>query len=114
MRDAKSSERDGYRLVIDRMNQLLQDKYPAEEATLRHLESEEFKDFYHDLKKSLDSINSTLERIERNTSDLRDTLKTQSQMVDQHFRKAAQSKEMANKYTKQHRHWERYLKDQGI
>jgi len=114
MRDAKSSERDGYRLVIDRMNQLLQDKYPAEEATLRHLESEEFKDFYHDLKKSLDSINSTLERIERNTSDLRDTLKTQSQMVDQHFRKAAQSKEMANQYTKQHRHWERYLKDQGI
>ncbi len=114
MRDAKSSERDGYRLVIDRMNQLLQDKYPAEDATLRHLESEEFKDFYRDLKKSLDSINSTLERIERNTSDLRDTLKIQSQMVDLHFRKAAQSKEMANKYTKQHRHWERYLKDQGI
>lgn len=114
MSEADTKARDGYRLVIDRMNKLLQDKYPAEEATLRYLESEEFKDFYRDLKKSLASIEDTLKRIDSNTSDLSSTLKNQSRMMDSHFRKAAQSREMAAKYTEQHRFWERYLKDKGI
>ena len=114
MNDADAKDRDGYRLVIDRMNKLLQDRFPAEEATLRYLESEEFKDFYRDLKKSLASIEDTLKRIDSNTSNLTSTLKNQSRMMDSHFRKAAQSKEMAAKYTEQHRFWERYLKGQGV
>ena len=114
MQDADTKARDGYRLVIDRMNKLLQDKFPAEEATLRYLESEEFKDFYRDLKKSLASIEDTLKRIDSNTSDLNSTLQNQSRMMDSHFRKAAQSKEMAAKYTEQHRFWERYMRDQGV
>ena len=114
MKDADTEARDGYRLVIDRMNKLLQDKYPAEEATLRYLESEEFKDFYRDLKKSLASIQDTLKRIDSNTSDLSSTLKNQNQIMDSHFREAAQSREMAAKYTEQHRLWERYLKDKAI
>ena len=114
MNEADTEARDGYRLVIDRMNKLLQDKFPAEEATLRYLESEEFKDFYRDLKKSLASIEDTLKRIDSNTSDLSSTLKNQNRMMDSHFRKAAQSREMAAKYTEQHRIWERYLKDQGV
>lgn len=114
MNDADTKARDGYRLVIDRMNKLLQDKFPAEEATLRYLESEEFKDFYRDLKKSLASIEDTLKRIDSNASNLSSILRNQSRMMDSHFRKAAQSKEMAAKYTEQHRFWERYIKDQDV
>ena len=62
MNEADTEARDGYRLVIDRMNKLLQDKFPAEEATLRYLESEEFKDFYRELKKSLARSLSELTR----------------------------------------------------
>jgi|ETNmetMinimDraft_26_1059896.scaffolds.fasta_scaffold15012_4 hypothetical protein len=40
MKDLDSDDmRTGYLLVIDRMSELLQNKYPAEEATLRYLES---------------------------------------------------------------------------
>jgi len=114
MNSPPSSARDGYHLVIDRMNRLLQDKYPAEEATLRYLESEEFKDFYKALRHTLSNINDTLAKIENNTSDVSSILKNQSRMMESHFTKAAQSREMAAKYTAQHRYWERYIKGKGL
>ncbi|MBW2186834.1 MAG: DUF1566 domain-containing protein [Deltaproteobacteria bacterium] len=113
MNDVDSSQQDGYRLVINRMNDLLQNKYPSEEATLRYLESEEFKDFYRDMKSSLSRINGFLEKISANSSDLRSIMQTQSQMIDSHFRTAAQSSEMADEYTKQHRYWERFIGEVG-
>lgn len=114
MNSSSSDVKDGYRLVIDRMNKLLQDKFPSEEATLRYLESEEFKAFYEELNSSLRRINQVLGRIEDNTSNLSSILKEQSNMMDGHFRKAAQSKEMSEKYTKEYRNWDMFLrKEQG-
>jgi len=75
MNDASRDLRLGYRMVINRMNDLLQDKFPAEDATLRYLESEEFKDFYRDFKSSMEDIRSTLRKIADNTSDLSSILK---------------------------------------
>lgn len=113
MNDQSSGMRDGYRLVIDRMNELLQNKFPAEEATLRYLESEEFKDFYRNLKSSLRNIERALVSIKDNTSGLKSLLKSQSSMMNNHFEKAAESKALSDKYTEQHRYWQRYLKTQG-
>ena len=111
MKEVDRGAQHGYRLVIDRMNELLQQEYLAEEATLRYLESQEFKDFYESLKSSLTEINATLTRIKRNTDDLNLILKGQTRMMVNHFDKAAQSRKMAAKLTADHRFWERYLKD---
>ena len=100
----KRSLRDGYYLVINRMNELLQDEFEEEEATLRYLESEEFKDFYKDFKKSQ-------ARIVRAINNLGGIIREQGRMIDGHFKDAAQSKKLSEEYTRQHRYWERYLKN---
>ncbi|MCG8564628.1 MAG: hypothetical protein MI747_06045, partial [Desulfobacterales bacterium] len=105
MRDIeKRSMRDGYYLVINRMNDLLQNEFQEEEATLRYLESEEFKDFYKDFKKSQ-------ARIARAIGNLGGIIRQQGQMIDAHFQEAAQSRKLSEEYTRQHRFWERYLKN---
>jgi len=114
-RNMKSSNfKAGYLLVINRMDELLQDKFPAEDATLRYLESEEFKDFVRSFDDSMAEIKSTLKRISENTSNLSSILKKQSLMMDIHFKDAAQEEKMANFYNKQFQDWERYLKPYGI
>jgi len=44
-RRANANEQHGYLSIEERMSKLLQDEFPREEATLRYLESEEFKDY---------------------------------------------------------------------
>lgn len=112
-RDVSSEQQAGYFIVVNRMNQLLQDQFPAEEATLRYLESEEFKDFYRDFKRTMRNIESALSDIRDNTSNLSGLLSRQAKLIDGHFRKAAQSREMAEELTRQHRHWERYMKKEA-
>lgn len=109
-RDVNSDQRTGYMLVVNRMNELLQDEFPAEEATLRYLESEEFKSFYKDFKRILTRIDRKLEDIRSNTANLSSLIKDQTRLMDNHFEKAAESREMSAELTKQHRYWERYLK----
>lgn len=99
----------GYLLVIDRMNTLLQDMYPGQDATLRHLESEEFKDFHRDFSRAMRSLSSKLDNINNNVKDLKRHVAKQSDMIEQHFEKAAQDRETASELTRQHRMWERYL-----
>ncbi|MDO6425891.1 hypothetical protein Q4489_02655 [Thalassotalea sp. 1_MG-2023] len=99
----------GYLLVIDRMNTLLQDMYPGQDATLRHLESEEFKDFHRDFSRAMRSLSSKLDNINKNVKDLKRHVAKQSDMIEQHFEKAAQDRETASELTRQHRMWERYL-----
>ncbi|WP_286234569.1 hypothetical protein [Thalassotalea sediminis] len=99
----------GYLLVIDRMNTLLQDMYPGQDATLRHLESEEFKDFHRDFSRAMRSLSSKLDSINDNVKDLKRHVAKQSDMIEQHFEKAAQDRETASELTRQHRMWERYL-----
>lgn len=109
-----TSEGKGYLLVIDRMSELLQDEYPAEEATLRYLESEEFRDFVKEFKTTMQSIKTALADINDNTSDLSEIMREQSRMMDTHFKKNAYSQQMANEYTKQYQDWERHLKPYGV
>ncbi|GHF02683.1 WD40 repeat domain-containing protein [Thalassotalea profundi] len=99
----------GYLLVIDRMNTLLQDMYPGQDATLRHLESEEFKDFHRDFNRAMRSLSNKLDSINDNVKDLKRHVANQSEMIEQHFEKAAQDRETATELTRQHRMWERYL-----
>ncbi|WP_130536350.1 DUF1566 domain-containing protein [Thiomicrorhabdus indica] len=109
-RDVNSDQRTGYMLVVNRMNELLQDEFPAEEATLRYLESEEFKSFYKDFKRVMNRIDRKLADIRSNTANLSSLIKDQTRLMDNHFDKAAESREMSAKLTEQHRYWERYLK----
>ncbi len=109
-RDVNSDQRTGYMLVINRMNELLQDEFPAEDATLRYLESEEFKSFYKDLKRILTRIDRNIADIRSNTANLSSLIKDQTRLMDDHFEKTAESREMSAKLTEQHRYWERYLK----
>lgn len=82
----------GYLLVIARMNQLLQEKFPYEDATLRYLESEEFKDFTRSFNRIMSDIQNSLSAIERNTGDIGIILKKQVSVMDQHFSSAAQDR----------------------
>lgn len=104
-----SYDNTGYLLVIDRMNTLLQDMYPGQDATLRHLESEEFKDFHRDFSRAMRSLSTKLDSINNNVKDLKRHVAKQSEMIEQHFEKAAQDRETASELTRQHRMWERYL-----
>jgi hypothetical protein len=42
---AEADRQQGYLFIEERMSKYLQDEFPREEATLRYLESEEFKDY---------------------------------------------------------------------
>ncbi|WP_322406985.1 hypothetical protein U0358_02970 [Idiomarina sp. PL1-037] len=108
-RDGSRAQRPGYMLVVNRMNELLQEQFPAEEATLRYLESEEFKSFYRDFKRALNRIERKLADIRSNTSNLTSLINEQTRLMDNHFEKAVESREMSAELTKQHRFWERYL-----
>lgn len=108
-RDGSRAQRPGYMLVVNRMNELLQEQFPAEEATLRYLESEEFKSFYRDFKRVLNRIDRKLADIRSHTSNLSSLINEQTRLMDNHFAKAAESREMSAELTKQHRFWERYL-----
>lgn len=101
----------GYRLVIDRMNELLITEFDAEDATLRHQESEELKSFMKSLKRSLDQIGQTLSRIENNTRGLGDLMSQQTAVMDGHFRNFAQSSEYRARQEADHRYWEKFVKD---
>lgn len=108
--EVSREETIGYTLIINRMNQLLQDEFPTEEATLRYLESEEFKDFYQDFRSASRRIETVLETISKNTAESNQLLRNNTQLIDQHFEKQAQPQALSEKYTAQHRLWQRYLK----
>ncbi|SFR53964.1 hypothetical protein [Thiomicrospira sp. ALE5] len=108
-RSSRGMQRAGYMLVVNRMNELLQEKFPAEEATLRYLESEEFKDFYRDFARLLSQIDRKLADIQSNTASLSSLVKEQTLLMDNHFEKAAESRKMSEELTRQHRLWERSL-----
>ena len=104
-----SPDRRGYLLVINRMTKLLQSMYPAEEATLRYFESEEFKSVNADLRQALQAVNDNVSRIADRSSDITRLLQDQSRMIDSHFRNAALSTDMAERHAQEHREWQRYM-----
>lgn len=111
---SSQSTKDGYILVINRMAGLLQDKYPAEDATLRYLESEEFKDFNNNFKSAIVRVNNNLKIIADNTEKLAGLLKSQSDMIDSHLTQEAYERRTSDFRDQQHQYWERYLRKYGL
>ncbi|MGQ8366434.1 hypothetical protein [Glaciecola sp. 1036] len=112
--DLSSDEQIGYMIVVNRMNDLLKQEFVSTDAALRHLESNEFKSFVRTFKRSMENLDRQVSRIADNTADLSSIMKQQSSMMNNHFDKAAQDREMASELTKQHRHWERFIGEVGL
>ncbi|OUR70925.1 hypothetical protein A9Q78_11300 [Methylophaga sp. 41_12_T18] len=106
---ANETNNDDYLLVVARMTRLLEDKFPAEKPTERHLENEEIVSVLRNVSSQLRNINRAVNKIADNTADLSSILSSQSNMMNAHFSEAAQDRDMAAKYTESHRFWERYM-----
>jgi hypothetical protein len=98
----------GYVMITNRMYDLLQEEYNDTDATLRFLESEEFKDFVRIFKSVMRSMNDRLTDISRYSSEILEVSK-------QGFSEANTDRDMSAYYTKQHREWEKnmHLRDKG-
>lgn len=101
----------GYMLVINRMNELLINKFPAEDATLRYLESEEFRNFVKDFNRNMLDLKSILNDINNNTGNLVSVFSAQTKTMEYYFSSIYREQKMADSYNKEHQFWERYLKD---
>lgn len=104
------ARKNGYLMIVERMNRLLENMFPAEQATVDHLRSGEFRAFHNDLKNSLSSIKSSLDAIQGDVAKVASLLSEQTAVMDRHFQEAAQSQKMSDELTRQHRLWERYEK----
>ena len=62
------------------------------------------------MKRILTRIDRNIADIRSNTANLSSLIKDQTRLMDDHFEKTAESREMSAKLTEQHRYWERYLK----
>lgn len=113
-RKASETGNKNYLLVVKRMTRLLEDKFPTEHSTERHLENEAILSALRDVGSQLSQIKRVVNRISDNTSDISSIIREQSLMMDNHFKNFADDRDMQAKYTKDHRHWERYLKGQNL
>jgi len=105
----------GYLIIANRMYRLLQDKFDDTDATLRYLESEEFKDFVKSFKTIMNEIKYILRQIENNTSNSNKYIKELVNISAKGFEDIKADRAMTEYYTKQHREWEKYmhLRDKG-
>ncbi|MDR0746451.1 MAG: hypothetical protein LBE89_00985 [Helicobacteraceae bacterium] len=110
-RRADETGNKAYYLVAARMTRLLENKFPATEATEAHLAREEIRNLLKDIRGQLEDIKANTAAISSNTADLSNIIKEQSRLMDSHFTKAAEDRALSEKYTADHRMWERYLKD---
>jgi DNA-binding ferritin-like protein len=90
------------------MYELLQKEFIESEATLRHLESQEFKDFVKDFRYVMKNIQRTL-------NQTNNYIKEVVSISKRGFEDAKADREMAAYYTKQHRDWEKFMhfRDKG-
>lgn len=111
----KYRHKAGYFIVANRMYRVLQDEFDESDATLRHLESQEFKDFVRELNSTLSSIRSTLERIEGNTSRAADYAEEAIQVSKRGFAESSSDRALSEYHAGKHREWEKYmhLRDHG-
>jgi hypothetical protein len=102
------SKRAGYVIITNRMYDLLQKEYDDTDATLRHLESQEFKDFVRTFKSVMRSISSQLDNISRYSSEILEVSK-------KGFSDANADRDMSEYYNEKHREWEKnmHLRDKG-
>jgi len=107
-KDYSGDAKAGYIIVSNRMYQLLQDKFDESDATLRYLESQEFKDFVDTFKRVMNNISYKLNNIERYSSEILSTSK-------QGFEDAKADREMSRYKSEQQHEWEKrmHLRDKG-
>ena len=103
-----SNTKAGYVIVTNRMYDLLQSEFDDSDATLRHLESQEFKDFVSTFKNVMSSISRKLGNIEKYSSEILETSK-------QGFSDAKADRKMAAYKQEQHTKWEKHMhfRDKG-
>ena len=101
-------EKAGYVMIANRMYDLLQEEYDDTDATLRFLESEEFKDFMKNFKKLMRSMNERLEDISRYSSEILEVSK-------QGFSEANADRDMSEYKNEEHRKWQKFMhfRDKG-
>ena len=107
-KDYSGDAKAGYIIVANRMYQLLQDKFDESDATLRYLESQEFKDFVDTFKRVMNNISYKLSNIERYSSEILSTSK-------QGFEDAKADRQMSRYKSEQQHQWEKrmHLRDKG-
>ena len=91
-------ERYGYDIILNRMYGLLQDKFSAEEATLRFLEAEEFREFVNEFKKTMRGISEILKNIEQNTSNIKSHINNAVGLLEKSMKSAEHDKIMRDYY----------------
>ena len=101
-------ERAGYIIIANRMYDLLQEEYNDTDATLRFLESEEFKDFIRTFKDAMRSINDKLDHISRYSSEI-------LQVSKQGLNEASADRAMSEYKTQEYRKWQKFMhfRDKG-
>jgi len=101
-------EKAGYVIIANRMYDLLQEEYNDTDATLRFLESEEFKDFIETFKDVMRSVNDRLDNISRYSSEILEASK-------QGLSEASADRAMSEYNTKEYRKWQKFmhLRDKG-
>lgn len=104
-----NKQRVGYLIVANRMYDLLQQEFDEQDATLRHLESKEFKDFTKTLLKSLENIQSQLASIEKNTRDAARYAEDNVEIARKGFSDASSDRAMSAYYAEQHNQWEKNM-----
>jgi len=98
----------GYVMITNRMYDLLQEEYDDTDATLRFLESEEFKDFVRTFKSVMRSMNDRLNDISRYSSEILEVSK-------QGFSEANADRDMSEYKNEEQRKWQKFmhLRDKG-
>lgn len=92
----------GYMIVVNRMYDLLQEEYDDTDATLRFLESEEFKDFVRTFKSSMRRINDRLDNIARYSSEILEVSK-------EGFSQSHSDSQMAAYHQEEKTKWDKYM-----
>jgi len=108
LRDYDRKTRVGYIIVLNRMYSLLEEKFDTTEATVRHLESQEFKEFVETFRASMSSINYALQDISKHSKDMLEITK-------RGFADARADEAMARNKAKEHFEWDKWMhyKDKG-
>lgn len=107
--DLRGNRKSGYLIVADRMYSLLQEEFDDSEATLRHLESQEFKDFVSDFKSIMRDIKYTLEKIEDNSSRISRYTEEMISVAKEGFSDAKADRAMTAYYEKKKTEWDKLM-----
>jgi hypothetical protein len=100
----------GYLIVANRMYDLLQSKFDDSDATLRHLESQEFKDFVKSFKSIMSDIKYTLNKINSNVSNISGYTQKIVEVSKAGFSSAKADRDMTLFKDEEHKKWEKFMK----